>query len=245
MDIKYARLVSRDRTGDLKIVHPEIDIDTAIDPLRQSEKPVCNYAIGLALDETFSNAMNALSNAFNSEDGLLKWDGDAGAGYIDFSAIGASAASALASALVPSTGALYAENGKIKFDPSKLKPADILSLCSPDGGIAASTEAGENLGKLSVDYSNLTPAHILALFSTNGGITDSAGTGADSGKLSVDFSMAPLYRGATSSSSGTAGYVPPAQASERNKFLMGDGTWQEVVMDIGSITMEQIDTLFA
>ena len=194
MDIKYARLVSRDKAGDLKIVHPEIDIDTALDPRRQSAKPVCNYAIGLAMDEIYNDMMTALSNAFSSEDGLLKWDGNSGTGYIDFSVIeGTPAAVALASALVPSTGALYADGGKIKFNASKLKPSDILALCSTNGGIVASTE-----------------------------------TGANSGKLAINFSKAPAYIGATASKAGTPGYVPSAQTSERNKFLKGDGTWQEI-----------------
>lgn len=38
----------------------------------------------------------------------------------------------------------------------------------------------------------------------------------------------PSYTGATSSAAGTAGLVPAAQSSEREKFLRGDGTWQEV-----------------
>ena len=37
----------------------------------------------------------------------------------------------------------------------------------------------------------------------------------------------PSYTGATSSAAGTAGLVPAAQSSEREKFLRGDGTWQE------------------
>lgn len=38
----------------------------------------------------------------------------------------------------------------------------------------------------------------------------------------------PSYTGATSSAAGSAGLVPAAQSSEREKFLRGDGTWQEV-----------------
>lgn len=229
MDIKYARLVSRDKAGDLKIVHPEIDIDTALDPRRQSAKPVCNYAIGLAMDEIYNDMMTALSNAFSSEDGLLKWDGNSGTGYIDFSVIeGTPAAEALASALVPSTGALYADGGKIKFNASKLKPSDILALCSTNGGIVASTETGTNSGKLAIDFGKLTAEQLLALCSTNGGIVASTETGANSGKLAINFSKAPAYIGATASKAGTPGYVPSAQTSERNKFLKGDGTWQEI-----------------
>ena len=37
----------------------------------------------------------------------------------------------------------------------------------------------------------------------------------------------PSYTGATSSAAGSAGLVPAAQSSEREKFLRGDGTWQE------------------
>lgn len=36
------------------------------------------------------------------------------------------------------------------------------------------------------------------------------------------------YQGATSSASGVSGLVPAAQASQKDKFLRGDGTWQEV-----------------
>ena len=38
----------------------------------------------------------------------------------------------------------------------------------------------------------------------------------------------PEYEGATSSSSATSGLVPPATSAERNNFLRGDGTWQQV-----------------
>lgn len=44
----------------------------------------------------------------------------------------------------------------------------------------------------------------------------------------------PSYTGATSSAAGTAGLVPAAQSSEREKFLRGDGTWQEVSGGSGS-----------
>lgn len=36
-----------------------------------------------------------------------------------------------------------------------------------------------------------------------------------------------IYQGATSSSSGVAGLVPPASTANKNKFLRGDGTWEE------------------
>ena len=44
----------------------------------------------------------------------------------------------------------------------------------------------------------------------------------------------PSYTGATSSAAGSAGLVPAAQSSEREKFLRGDGTWQEVSGGSGS-----------
>jgi hypothetical protein len=41
----------------------------------------------------------------------------------------------------------------------------------------------------------------------------------------------PDYQGATSSAAGVAGLVPAATSANREKFLRGDGTWQEVVTD--------------
>ena len=38
----------------------------------------------------------------------------------------------------------------------------------------------------------------------------------------------PEYEGATSSTAATSGLVPPATSAERNNFLRGDGTWQQV-----------------
>ena len=38
----------------------------------------------------------------------------------------------------------------------------------------------------------------------------------------------PEYEGATPSEPGTSGLVPPATSAERNSFLRGDGTWQQV-----------------
>lgn len=38
----------------------------------------------------------------------------------------------------------------------------------------------------------------------------------------------PEYEGATSSAAATSGLVPPATSAERNNFLRGDGTWQQV-----------------
>ncbi len=43
----------------------------------------------------------------------------------------------------------------------------------------------------------------------------------------------PDYQGATTSANGVAGLVPAAQASQKDKFLRGDGTWQEVATDSG------------
>jgi hypothetical protein len=36
------------------------------------------------------------------------------------------------------------------------------------------------------------------------------------------------YQGATASATGVAGLVPPAQSSQKDKFLKGDGTWTAV-----------------
>lgn len=36
------------------------------------------------------------------------------------------------------------------------------------------------------------------------------------------------WKGATSSANGTAGYMPAPTSAQRNKFLRGDGTWQEL-----------------
>ena len=41
----------------------------------------------------------------------------------------------------------------------------------------------------------------------------------------------PIYQGASVSDSGTAGLVPPASAVQKNNFLKGDGTWQEITSD--------------
>ena len=41
-------------------------------------------------------------------------------------------------------------------------------------------------------------------------------------------SNVPNYQGATSSATGVAGLVPPAQSSQRDRFLKGDGTWTAV-----------------
>lgn len=43
----------------------------------------------------------------------------------------------------------------------------------------------------------------------------------------------PDYQGATTSANGVAGLVPAAQTSQKDKFLRGDGTWQEVATDSG------------
>lgn len=57
-------------------------------------------------------------------------------------------------------------------------------------------------------------------------ITDNSigdGITANNGIISV-----PEYEGATSSATATSGLVPPATSAERNNFLRGDGTWQQV-----------------
>lgn len=52
------------------------------------------------------------------------------------------------------------------------------------------------------------------------------------------------YQGATSEVNGVAGDVPPAQSSERNYFLRGDGRWEDPTALIQSITIEQIESLY-
>ena len=46
--------------------------------------------------------------------------------------------------------------------------------------------------------------------------------------LPASASSIPDYQGATDSSAGASGLVPAAQSSQKDKFLRGDGTWQEV-----------------
>jgi hypothetical protein len=48
------------------------------------------------------------------------------------------------------------------------------------------------------------------------------------------------YQGATNLANGVAGLVPPATIANRNKYLMGDGTWAE----IPAATTAQIDAIF-
>ena len=47
-------------------------------------------------------------------------------------------------------------------------------------------------------------------------------------KVTKDIISVPEYEGATSSATATSGLVPPATSAERNNFLRGDGTWQQV-----------------
>ena len=44
-------------------------------------------------------------------------------------------------------------------------------------------------------------------------------------------SIIPDYQGATASANGIRGLVPAAQASQKDKFLRGDGTWQEIAVN--------------
>lgn len=47
-------------------------------------------------------------------------------------------------------------------------------------------------------------------------------------KVNNGIISVPEYEGATSSATATSGLVPPATSAERNNFLRGDGTWQQV-----------------
>ena len=49
-----------------------------------------------------------------------------------------------------------------------------------------------------------------------------------------------IYQGATTNESGFAGLVPPAIALDKDKFLKGDGTWQEVstAKEVGYVSIE-------
>ena len=114
-------------------------------------------------------------------------------------------------------------SGKLKVDFSKLTADQVLALFLANSGVVK-----DSSGKLKIDFSKLTVNDILALSSTTGGLVASSESGTNNGKIAVDFSKAPSYSGATASKAGTPGYVPSAQTSERNKFLKGDGTWQEI-----------------
>lgn len=52
------------------------------------------------------------------------------------------------------------------------------------------------------------------------------------------------YHGATAIADGITGTVPPAQSSERNMFLRGDGQWVDPMALIQTITPEQIQSLY-
>lgn len=47
-------------------------------------------------------------------------------------------------------------------------------------------------------------------------------------KVNNGIISVPEYEGATDSITATSGLVPPATSAERNNFLRGDGTWQQV-----------------
>ncbi len=55
------------------------------------------------------------------------------------------------------------------------------------------------------------------------------------------------YQGATSSANGVAGLVPAAPSADRNKFLRGDGSWEEVstAKEVGYSTTEPTSSSIA
>jgi len=53
----------------------------------------------------------------------------------------------------------------------------------------------------------------------------------------------PTYSGATSSSDGVAGLVPPAQSSEKDYFLTGDGSWTKIVLPEDMTNVEYVSAI--
>ena len=62
--------------------------------------------------------------------------------------------------------------------------------------------------------------------------TESVSTGCFKAVYSYDGATPDVYQGATASSAGTAGLVPPAAIAERDRYFKGDGTWAECISSI-------------
>ena len=66
---------------------------------------------------------------------------------------------------------------------------------------------------------------IFPLLSSKGAANGIASLDASS---KVPAAQLPVMVGATSSSAGESGVVPPSSAGDQNKYLKADGTWGEV-----------------
>lgn len=63
--------------------------------------------------------------------------------------------------------------------------------------------------------------------STKGGVKIGAGLTMTDGVLSADVQSVPVMTGAGASAAGASGLVPAPAAGDNEKYLRGDGTWQE------------------
>ena len=89
-----------------------------------------------------------------------------------------------------------------------------------------------------LDYTGLS--HFLDKLKTIFPLLSSKGTANGVASLDasskVPVSQLPVMVGATSSSAGGSGVVPPSSAGDQNKYLKADGTWSRINVPATSVT---------
>ena len=112
-----------------------------------------------------------------------------------------------------------------------LSPGLAIALMMPFDSAAETTLNVNSLGAKPIYYQSSTreagkfPAGSIALLIYE---ETTAASGCFKAVYSYDGATPDVYQGATASSAGVAGLVPSAPSADREKFLRGDGSWEEV-----------------
>lgn len=193
MNNVYAKLISKDKIGTLTGVFPEVQCDLELDlDRKESDRPVANYVIVNALNDFLDDAKNYVKTAFSSPNSGLSWNPNTQTAYVTFDSFPDLEFGKIAAGIINPTGALkiVPETGKLDVDFSKFTAADALKLCSTNGAIIASTEAGANNGKMCVDFTKLPKSFVenivISMLDPNGAVILN-----DNDKLDVDWFKIP------------------------------------------------------
>ncbi len=113
-------------------------------------------------------------------------------------------------------------------------------------GNAATADSVNHTMTLTVDGGTLEG---LTKYSFNGSVAKEVNLAAGNGvtltptygTVTISTETYPAYQGATENANGVEGLVPAATSAERDKYLKGDGTWEQVLSGIQNISVQEIN----
>lgn len=203
MESIYAKLISKNKLGELTEVYPEVQCDMELDAeAKVSTRPVANCVLAAAFEASSENARTFVKNALNAQGTGIKWNEDGQNAFIDAAGIPSAEMKVLAQSLADPDGAVAVDEDtdRLTVDFSGLSAERIKdvaeSLTDQTGAVVPYTDVDlddPNYGKLTLDLSRLSPERIKditdVLIDPEGAVvTGSNADSPDYGLLKIDTS---------------------------------------------------------